>query len=61
MDTRAYPNTLLYIDGEWRPSRSGRTLAVVNPASGDTIGSLSYAERADLDHALEAAARGFAT
>jgi len=61
MDTRAYPNTLLYIDGEWRPSRSGRTLAVVNPANGDTIGSLSYAERADLDHALEAAARGFAT
>jgi succinate-semialdehyde dehydrogenase/glutarate-semialdehyde dehydrogenase len=61
MDTRAYPNTLLYIDGEWRPSRSGRTLAVVNPASGDTIGSLSYAERADLDHALEAAARGFET
>jgi succinate-semialdehyde dehydrogenase/glutarate-semialdehyde dehydrogenase len=61
MDTRAYPNTLLYIDGEWRPSRSGRTLAVVNPASGDTIGSLSYAERADLDHALEAAAKGFET
>ncbi len=61
MDTRAYPNTLLYIDGEWRASRSGRTLPVVNPASGDTIGSLSYAERADLDHALEAAAKGFAT
>ena len=61
MDTRVYPNTQLYIDGEWRASRSGRTLPVVNPASGDTIGTLAYAERADLDHALEAAARGFET
>ena len=61
MDTRIYPNTQLYIDGAWLPSQSGRTIAVVNPASGDAIGSLAYAERPDLDHALEAAARGFDT
>ncbi|MEO5843769.1 MAG: NAD-dependent succinate-semialdehyde dehydrogenase [Caldimonas sp.] len=61
MDTRVYPNTQLYIDGEWRPARSGRTMPVVNPATGDTIGKLAFAERADLDHALEAAARGFET
>ena len=36
-------------------------MPVVNPATGDTIGSLAFAERADLDHALEAAARGFET
>ena len=29
MDTRVYPNTQLYIDGEWRPARSGRTMPVV--------------------------------
>ncbi|MEO8081090.1 MAG: NAD-dependent succinate-semialdehyde dehydrogenase [Caldimonas sp.] len=61
MDNRVYPNTQFYIDGEWRAARSGRTIPVVNPASGDTIGTLAFAERADLDHALEAAARGFAT
>jgi len=61
MDTRVYPNTQLFINGEWRAARSGRTMPVVNPASGDTIGSLAFAERADLDEALEAAARGFET
>jgi succinate-semialdehyde dehydrogenase/glutarate-semialdehyde dehydrogenase len=43
MDTRVYPNTQLYIDGEWMNARSGRTMPVVNPASGDTFGTLSYA------------------
>ena len=61
MDTRVYPNTQLFINGEWRAARSGRTMPVVNPASGDTIGTLAFAERADLDEALEAAARGFDT
>ena len=61
MDTRVYPNTQLLVNGEWRASRAGRTIAIVNPASGDTIGTLAYAEKADLDEALEAAARGFAT
>ncbi|MGZ5131943.1 MAG: NAD-dependent succinate-semialdehyde dehydrogenase [Caldimonas sp.] len=61
MDTRLYPNTQLLIDGQWRAARAARTIPVVNPASGDTIGTLAYAERADLDEALEAAAKGFAT
>ena len=54
-----YPNTQLYINGVWGPSASGRTLPVVNPATGKQIGTLAYAERADLDRALEAAAAGF--
>ena len=57
MDTRVYPNTQLFINGEWRAARSGRTIPIVNPASGDTIGNLAFAEQADLDDALEAAAR----
>ena len=60
MDTRVYPNTQLFINGEWRAARSGRTIPIVNPASGDTIGNLAFAEQADLDEALEAAAKGFA-
>jgi succinate-semialdehyde dehydrogenase/glutarate-semialdehyde dehydrogenase len=55
-----YPNTLLYINGAWGPGASGRTLPVVNPASGSQIGTVACAERADLDRALEAADRGFA-
>jgi succinate-semialdehyde dehydrogenase/glutarate-semialdehyde dehydrogenase len=61
MDTRVYPNTQLYIDGQWIDAASGRTMPIVNPATGDVIGTLAYAEQADLDHALEATARGFAT
>ena len=59
MDTRVYPNTQLFIGAEWRNARSGRSIPVVNPASGDTIGTLAYAETADLDEALEAADTGF--
>lgn len=54
-----YPNTLLYVNGAWGPGASGRTLPVVNPANGSQIGAVAYAERADLDRALEAADQGF--
>jgi len=60
MDTRVYPNPQLLIDGEWRAARAGRTMPIVNPASGGVIGTLAHAEKADLDEALEAAAKGFA-
>ncbi|MSQ64655.1 MAG: NAD-dependent succinate-semialdehyde dehydrogenase [Betaproteobacteria bacterium] len=55
-----YPNTLLFIDGAWCAAASGRTLPVMNPATGKQIGTLAHAERADLDRALEAARKGFA-
>ena len=54
-----YPNVQLLIDGAWRDSASGNTLPVVNPATGDVIGTLAHAGRADLDRALEAAQKGF--
>ena len=54
-----YPNTLLYINGQWGPAASGRTLPVVNPANHQQIGTVAYAEKADLDRALEAAEAGF--
>jgi len=58
--SRSYDTQLaLYIDGE-RLGPSGRsTHNVVNPATGDTLGELPLATPADLDRALDAAARGF--
>jgi succinate-semialdehyde dehydrogenase / glutarate-semialdehyde dehydrogenase len=54
-----YPNTQLYINGAWTHSLAGRTQPVINPATGNPIGTVAYAERADLDRALEAADAGF--
>ena len=52
-----YPDLHLYIDGEWR--KTARDLPVVNPATEEEIGRLPYAEKSDLDDALEAAETGF--
>ena len=54
-----YPNTQLYINGAWTPSLASRTQPVINPATGSPIGTVAYAERADLDRALEGADAGF--
>ena len=54
-----YPDTLLHIDGAWRPAASGRTIAVINPATEERIGTVAHADRSDLDAALAAVARGF--
>ena len=52
-------HTQLFIKGESTDSVAGATLAVVNPATGKRIGTVSHAERADLDLALQAADSGF--
>ena len=39
-----YPNTNLFIDGAWTPAQSGRTAPVINPATGEQIGTHAYAE-----------------
>ncbi|WP_412459888.1 NAD-dependent succinate-semialdehyde dehydrogenase [Pseudomonas sp. SC11] len=54
-----YTELKFYIDGEWTLGETERTGAVVNPATGEEIGRLPLASRADLDAALAAAARGF--
>jgi len=54
-----YPNVSLFIGGAWTQANAGRTLPVVNPSSGDSIGTVAHAERGDLDQALEAADKGF--
>jgi succinate-semialdehyde dehydrogenase/glutarate-semialdehyde dehydrogenase len=54
-----YPAVQLLIDGKWAPSAAGKTLDVVNPATGETIGTVAHAEIPDLDRALDAAQKGF--
>jgi succinate-semialdehyde dehydrogenase/glutarate-semialdehyde dehydrogenase len=56
-----YPDTQLYINGQWCNSADSRTLAVFNPATGKEIGRVAHAGRADLDRAVDAAQRGFET
>ena len=54
-----YQDVSLYIDGAWAPASGNRTIPVVNPATGEPIGTVAHAARSDLDRALEAADRGF--
>ncbi len=56
-----YPDVLLLIDGQWRPSLSGKTINVIDPATEEKIGTLAQAGIADLDLALSAAEKGFST
>lgn len=61
MSAPAYPSTQLFIDGQWCDAADGRSLAVVNPANGQEIGRVAHAGIADLDRALAAADKSFAT
>src|SRR5689334_5139951 len=54
-----YSDVSLFIDGAWTPASGNRTIPVVNPATGETIGSVAHADRGDLDRALEAAEKCF--
>ncbi|WP_199635965.1 NAD-dependent succinate-semialdehyde dehydrogenase [Serratia sp. PAMC26656] len=54
-----YPDTQLYIDGQWRSAVAGKTLPVTNPATDEVIGNVAHAAQADLDLALAATERGF--
>ena len=55
-----YPDVLLHIDGAWTGATSGKTLPVMNPATGEENGTVAHAEQPDLDRALAATERGFA-
>jgi len=59
MTNAGYPNTQLLIAGEWSDAKDGRTLDVLNPATGEPIGKVAHASIVDLDRALAAAQQGF--
>lgn len=48
-----------YIDGQWVESRSGNTLDVINPATEQAFISIAVGNSADVDAAVEAAAKAF--
>jgi acyl-CoA reductase-like NAD-dependent aldehyde dehydrogenase len=49
----------LLVNGEWRSSQDGETLPVINPAHGTVIRPVAQATPADVDAAVQAAARAF--
>ena len=49
----------LYVGGEWR--RTSVAKPVINPATGESVGTVAGTEPADLDDALATAAAGFRT
>jgi succinate-semialdehyde dehydrogenase/glutarate-semialdehyde dehydrogenase len=51
--------TQLYINGQWIPAISGKTLAVINPADESKVSDVAFGGRADADLAIEAAAKAF--
>jgi len=56
----SYPVLQLYIDGEWLDGETRKSEDVFNPATGKVLARLPHATTADLNRALDAAAKGFA-
>src|SRR5262252_17707 len=54
-----YTDLALYINGDWRNGGGRNGEDVVNPATERPLGHLPHASKADLDHALDAAKKGF--
>jgi succinate-semialdehyde dehydrogenase/glutarate-semialdehyde dehydrogenase len=59
LSASGYPSVKLLIDGKWIDAVGGRSISVLNPATGQVVGSVAYAEKPDLDLALAATGRGF--
>ena len=53
------PGGTQLIGGEWVPARAGETLAVLNPATGETLADVPRSGEADVDDAVAAAADAF--
>src|SRR5215207_719300 len=49
----------LLINNEWRPSSSGQTMEVINPATEEIIAAVAAADGRDVDAAVAAARAAF--
>ncbi|PJI06902.1 MULTISPECIES: aldehyde dehydrogenase family protein [Clostridium] len=49
----------MYIDGEWKVSKNGKTREIVNPADGKVIAVVTEGDREDVVMAVKAAKRAF--
>ena len=61
MTLSSYPDTRLLIANQWVDATGGKSIPVLNPATGQAIGTVAHASIADLDRALAAAQQGFET
>ncbi len=61
MSTTAVKQVQMFIDGESRPALDGQTAPVYAPATGEQIAEVPVASAADVDVAVEAAAKAFAS
>src|SRR5690554_4020231 len=50
-----------YVDGQWVSAESGRTLDVLDPATGQKVGEVPDMSAAEASAAVEAANRAFAS
>ena len=61
----AAPETLkpgrMYIDGAWCDALDGKTIAVTNPATEETLTTMAFGSRADVKRALEAAQKAMSS
>jgi aldehyde dehydrogenase (NAD+) len=51
----------LFIGGKWVKSSSGKTFPTLNPATGETLCQVAEADKADVDHAVQAARKALET
>jgi succinate-semialdehyde dehydrogenase / glutarate-semialdehyde dehydrogenase len=54
-----FPPVALFIDGEFTPGKGSRGGEVINPATGEVIGRVPFAEPEDVDRAIASAAAAF--
>lgn len=59
-DWQHYPDTQCFIAGEWRAAEDDGVIVVRDPATGEAIGTVACATRADLESAVAASVAGFA-
>ncbi|MCI3208039.1 MULTISPECIES: NAD-dependent succinate-semialdehyde dehydrogenase [Pandoraea] len=55
-----YPDVKCFIAGDWREGGDREQIAVRDPATGASIGSVASAVRSDLERAVQAGVKGFA-
>ncbi|MBV8653815.1 MAG: aldehyde dehydrogenase family protein [Alphaproteobacteria bacterium] len=55
MNSTSRPSADILVGGDWRPTATGETIAVVNPSDGQTIGAIGRGGRTDIDLAVAAA------
>lgn len=59
MNSYAYPEIGLFIDGRWLGPQNRKTEPVIDPATEDELGHVPHANDADLEEALSAARRAY--